>query len=228
MPQAKQRVVETTTDYKNSGALTVAFANGDEQSLPLVAEMQHPRLEVKPKKLDYGRVHVQSPKTLQVVLSNPTYVDAAWAVTVEGHRPKFPVMPGTIGAGEAVPMPPPSNSAPTAAAAAAAATASGARGLPPALKPPVVAGVPPGVTGLVTEARIGPYIVRPASGVLPGRGLRLPHQQAISITFAPTEAETYEGELIFAVMRGKECSVEIDGKGSIEETDEHKGKLYVI
>eukprot|EP00198_Chlamydomonas_reinhardtii_P001982 XP_001691318.1 flagellar associated protein [Chlamydomonas reinhardtii] len=129
---AKQRVIETVNDYKNTGALCITFANGDSQSLPLVAEMLHPRLEVKPRKLDFKKVHLQSPKEMFVMLSNPTNVDAAWAVT------------------------------------------------------------------------------------------------RISITFAPTEAEAYEGELIFAVLRGKQCSVDVDGEGSIEETDETKGNLFVI
>ncbi|GIM02972.1 hypothetical protein Vretimale_7763, partial [Volvox reticuliferus] len=91
--QARQRVVETTTDYKNTGALSISFANGDSQSLPLVAEMLHPRLEVKPRRLNFGNVHLQSPKELLVELSNPTTVDAAWAVTVEGIKPRFPTLP---------------------------------------------------------------------------------------------------------------------------------------
>ncbi|KXZ45748.1 hypothetical protein GPECTOR_51g734 [Gonium pectorale] len=307
--QAKQRIVETTTDYTSSGALTVAFANGDTQRLQLRAEMLHPKLLVNPRKLNFGRVHLQSPKELFVTLSNPTNVDAAWAVTVEGHKPRFPTLPGAGAAasaqaeaaaaaaaasGTAAAANASSSAAPTprsgrssntggpaegregpsatasrcsssmssrvagssstAAAAAAvtatstaastagaAAPASGTQtpvragtadrtnGVPPPPKQPAVtAGALPGVTGIIAEARIGPYIVRPASGVLPGRGLLMPHTQKISITFAPTEAESYDGELIFAVLRGKECTVDIDGIGSIEETDEHKGRLFVI
>ncbi|GLC49027.1 hypothetical protein PLESTB_000174500 [Pleodorina starrii] len=289
--QARQRVVETTTDYKNHGSLCLAFANGDTQSLPLVAEMLHPRLQVKPRRLNFGKVHLQSPKELRVELSNPTTVDAAWAVTVEGVKPRFPTLPGAGAAasasaqaeaaasGAASPMPRSGRSsanggaaagdrsasqsrsssvassksaaAATAAAAAAAeksATATsatlaaagqsllgtgagerlGTAGVPPPPPKPSAAAPPSGVTGIIAEARIGPYIVRPASGVLPGRGLRLPHTQTISILFAPTEPESYDGELIFAVLRGKECSVEIDGIGSVEETDEHKAKLFVI
>jgi hypothetical protein len=162
---------------------------------------------------------------------------------------------------------------------------------------------PAGVTGLIAEARIGPFIVRPATGVLPGRGLRLPCTQTVSITFAPTEPEVFEGErcclletaryfglgvlgtrpcrrtlllpdcvggtccvvcgpsevaasrvadaaspahrplpcarrcarrrpaageLIFAVYKGKHNSVDVDGVGSTEETDEDRAKLFVI
>ena len=36
------------------------------------------------------------------------------------------------------------------------------------------------------------------------------------------------GELIFAVYRGKNMSVDVDGVGSNEETDEHQAKLFVI
>ncbi|GLI61807.1 hypothetical protein VaNZ11_004312, partial [Volvox africanus] len=63
MPRARQRVVGTTTDYKNTGALSISFANGDSQSLPLVAEMLHSRQEVKPRRLNFGNVHLQSPKS---------------------------------------------------------------------------------------------------------------------------------------------------------------------
>ncbi|KAG2495146.1 hypothetical protein HYH03_006754 [Edaphochlamys debaryana] len=268
--QAKQRVVETTTDYKNSGALNISFANGDAQKLPLIAEMLHPRLEVKPRKLDFGPVHLQSPKELTVTLSNPTTVDAAWAVTVDGVKPRFPTLPGAGAAASAqaeaaAKEAAAAKDAAAAAAAAAATPRSAAESTNPsrggsagssrtasampsrlgtadaAAAPPAVGGgVPPppkipaapaamaGVTGIIAEARIGPYIVRPASGVLPGRGLGLPRSQTIRITFAPTEEGCYEGELIFAVLRGKDCSVDVDGEGSIEETDEHKGKLFVI
>ncbi|PNH03312.1 hypothetical protein TSOC_010637 [Tetrabaena socialis] len=244
--EAKQRVVDTTSDYCNTGALRVAFANGDQQSLPLLAEMLHPRLEVKPRKLDFKNVHLQSPKTLQVVISNPTTVDAAWAVTVEGHKPRFPTLPG---AGAAA-----SGAAAALAGEASVATGGsggGGRGLAgePSVAPSAAgslvtvdaggakqaaaaaarsAAAVAGAGGVIAEARIGPYIVRPASGVLPGRGLLLPHTQVVSITFAPTEAELYEGELLFAVLRGKACSVDVDGVGSTEETDEHKGRLYII
>ncbi|KAG2422156.1 hypothetical protein HXX76_016235, partial [Chlamydomonas incerta] len=274
--QAKQRMIETVNDYKNTGALCITFANGDSQSLPLVAEMLHPRLEVKPRKLDFKKVHLQSPKEMFVMLSNPTNVDAAWAVTVEGHKPRFPTLPGAgaaasaaaakeakeeaaaaaaaAGGGSASAQPTPrsasgGNLAGEASAAdsraasavsgasrpatmdgAAAAAGAPAGGVPPPPRLPGAAGpgTMAGVTGIIAEARIGPYLVKPASGVLPGRGLGMPRSQRISITFAPTEAEAYEGELIFAVLRGKQCSVDVDGEGSIEETDETKGNLFVI
>ncbi|EFJ49783.1 hypothetical protein VOLCADRAFT_104231 [Volvox carteri f. nagariensis] len=243
---------------------------GDLEALPV----RFAAMQVKPRRLNFGKVHLQSPKELLVELSNPTNVDAAWAVTVEGAKPRFPTLPGAGAAASA------SAQAEVTAAAAAAAAGPTPDGVPAqsrsssqgslnrqtasasgaaAATPPAgvasgtpaslarsstaermgTAGVPPppkrsasgslsGVTGIIAEARIGPYIVRPASGVLPGRGLQLPHTQTISILFAPTEPESYDGELIFAVLRGKECSVEIDGLGSVEETDEHKGKLFVI
>ncbi|GFR52101.1 hypothetical protein Agub_g14614 [Astrephomene gubernaculifera] len=296
--QARQRVVETTTDYKNTGALTVSFSNGDTQSLQLVAEMLHPRLEVRPRKLNFGHVHLLSPMELLVELSNPTSVDAAWAVTVEGVKPRFPTLPGAGAAASAqaeaavggtggatssgaassgaasagaggggsstathtprsgrssttggpVPETPGTHSRSSSVASSRAAAANAVTtatlaaagqslsrgvtavsgGVPPPLRQPAVTAALAGVTGIIAEARIGPYIVRPASGVLPGRGLRLPHTQKISITFAPTEAGAFDGELIFAVLRGKDCSVDIDGIGSIDEADEHKGKLFVI
>lgn len=101
-------------------------------------------------------------------------------------------------------------------------------GVPPALPKQSVPGSLSGSTSIIAEACIGPYVVRPVSGVLPGRGLRLPHTQTISLLFMPTEPQSYDGELILAVLRGKECCVEIDGIGSVEEKDEHQGKLLFI
>ena len=68
----------------------------------------------------------------QVVLRNPTLVDATWTVTTPGVRPKTA---GTAGA--------------DGGASAAAPD----------------------------EARFGAFIVRPAGGILPGRGLHLPKTQ---------------------------------------------------
>lgn len=63
--------------------------------------MLHPRLEVRPRHLNFGRVHLQSSKELRVGLCNPTNVDAAWAVTVEGIKPRFPTLPGAGAAASA-------------------------------------------------------------------------------------------------------------------------------
>ncbi|KAG2422161.1 hypothetical protein HXX76_016240 [Chlamydomonas incerta] len=214
--------------------------------------MLHPRLEVKPRKLDFKKVHLQSPKEMFVMLSNPTNVDAAWAVTEA--KEEAAAAAAAAGGGSASAQPTPrsasgGNLAGEASAAdsraasavsgasrpatmdgAAAAAGAPAGGVPPPPRLPGAAGpgTMAGVTGIIAEARIGPYLVKPASGVLPGRGLGMPRSQRISITFAPTEAEAYEGELIFAVLRGKQCSVDVDGEGSIEETDETKGNLFVI
>ncbi|PNH03313.1 hypothetical protein TSOC_010636 [Tetrabaena socialis] len=167
---------------------------------------------------------------------------------VEGHKPRFPTLPGAGAAasgvaatlaGEASVATGGSGGggwglageplvAPSTAGSSAAVDAGGAKQAAAAAARS--AAVVVGAGGVVAEARIGPYIVRPASGVLPGRGLLLPHTQVTVVrsTLAPTEAELYEGELLFAVLRGKACSMDVDGVGSMEETDEHKGRLYFI
>ncbi|KAG1668832.1 hypothetical protein FOA52_004926 [Chlamydomonas sp. UWO 241] len=75
------------------------------------------------------------------------------------------------------------------------------------------------------EARFGPFIVSPAGGVLPGRGLGLPRTQKVTVTFAPTEAADCAHALRFAVMHGRSATVGVRGSGSFDETEEHQGNL---
>jgi hypothetical protein len=82
-------LMDTTAPWKDLdivGTLVVAFLNGEAQNIPLEGRVLHPRLEarlvagVAADKLDFGRVHVRSLKTLDIVLTNPTLVDALWHV----------------------------------------------------------------------------------------------------------------------------------------------------
>ena len=77
-------------DFSLHGQLVVTYANGDVQRLPLQGTVLHPALEVRPPAFDYGRVHVQSPKPLEVTLSNPPLVDAVWSITAMGTKPRVP------------------------------------------------------------------------------------------------------------------------------------------
>lgn len=52
--------------------------------------------------------------------------------------------------------------------------------------------------------------------------------QQVTITFAPLDNKSYEETLIFAVHRGRPCSLGVQGTGSYNETEEHQAKLYLI
>jgi hypothetical protein len=171
-------------DFTKHGQLLITYANGDCQALPVKGTVLHPRLEIKPaaELLDFSRVHVHSPKPVEVTLSNPTQVDATWsAMLPTAGRPKFP-------------------------------------------------GAPEELAGASTsEARFGPFIVRPAFGLLPGRGLHLPRTLKVTITFAPTEASDYAQGIRFAVQNGPSLPLMLKGSGSFDETEEfqaaHKHKM---
>eukprot|EP00798_Chlamydomonas_sp_ICE-L_P024309 gene24309-9913_t len=169
-------------DYHLSGELIAEFANGDIQILPLVADVLHPQTEVKPDRLDFGRLHVQSPKPIVVVLSNPSEVDAYWAVTTEGSKPKYFTKQELAAGGEAN----------------------------------------------RSEAKFGPFIIQPAGGMLPGRGLGMPRTQHITVTFAPSEAKDFDQQVVFAVNKGRTCSLSMLGTGSFDERDEHQAKLFGV
>jgi hypothetical protein len=124
--------------------------------------------------ITFGRVHISAPKPVEVLLSNPTLVDAKWYVTAPGVRPSTANL--------------------------------------------VVGGEAP-------EVRIGPFLVRPASGLLPGRGLRLPRTQRLTITFAPTSAVDSTQTLVFNVAKGRACTLSLTGTGSFDETEEHQAPL---
>ena len=205
-------VPQPCEDFSLQGCLVITYANGDVQRLPLDGNVSHPALDLRRPavelhrpaglelhrrpagaasvllgdSLSYGRVHVGAPKPFEIMLCNPTLVDAAWTVTAAGVRPK------------------------TAAA----------RGLPSSSGTAAAAGVVE-----PDEARFGPFIVRPASGLLPGRGLRLPHTQLVTVTFAPTDAADCTQSLVFAVAKGRACTLALAGTGSFDETEEHEAPL---
>ena len=78
-------------DCDHTGDVSVQFANGESQSFVLRARVLHPAVTVAPAcgggggaALDFGRMHVKSRKTLEVVLTNTTDVEAAWRLRAGG------------------------------------------------------------------------------------------------------------------------------------------------
>eukprot|EP00892_Ulva_mutabilis_P005003 jgi/Ulvmu1/2875/UM146_0017.1 len=75
-------------DCGAAGVLRVCFANGHVQEEVLEARVLHPRLQCKGRGgsvlhcVDFGRVAVGASRTIQIVLHNPSEVDAVWVATV--------------------------------------------------------------------------------------------------------------------------------------------------
>ena len=77
-------------DCRATGVLYVRFSNGHVQEEAMEARVLHPRLQCKGRSgdllrhVDFGRVAVGATRVVQVVLENPSEVDAVWAATVCG------------------------------------------------------------------------------------------------------------------------------------------------
>lgn len=105
----------------------------------------------------------------------------------------------------------------------ATAAAGGAKPHYPKLGDAAAAGA-----AAMSEARLGPWVVRPGSGVLPGRGLGMPRTVKVTVTFAPADGSAQEEQLVFAVHRGRQVALQVEGEGSFDERDEHQGHLFRI
>mmetsp|Transcript_3650 Transcript_3650/g.9844 ORF Transcript_3650/g.9844 Transcript_3650/m.9844 type:complete len:1159 (+) Transcript_3650:140-3616(+) len=256
--------VEHREDYELSGHLVVHYSNGDTQQLRLSGRILHPALRLShaqqlppnvaslplsetPERnwsapLVFGQVHVQSPKPLEVILSNPTHVDAIWAVAGSGEKPRYLPLPPTVKgklvaprAPEKEPHPltnntnglPPPFRGTSAAGLTSMASDQGARlAEQDALQPAAVGRAVP--QWAANEAKFGAFSLWPAAGCLPGRGLQLPRTQSITITFSPPDNKEHRQLVVFGCSKGRPVALELVGVGSYDETEEHQSVLYQI
>ena len=58
----------------------------NKQSFPLTTLYMYPHLTLSNYDLDFGNVHPNAPKTLELVITNPTLVSASWSI-VEDKAP---------------------------------------------------------------------------------------------------------------------------------------------
>jgi hypothetical protein len=79
-----------------------------------------------------------------------------------------------------------------------------------------------------SQVQIGPFIISPARGVLPGRGIKLPRTQRVTVTFAPPDNGSYQQQLTFVVSRGRPVHLMVTGQGSFDETEEFQDRLFQI
>lgn len=131
--------------------------------------------------MDFGLVHPQAPKALEVTLLNPTLVDALWSATTTDGAAKYckPEEAHTMGVTQ-------------------------------------------------SEATFGPFTVKPAHGLLPGRGLKLPRTQRLTVTFKPPDHRQYRQTVVFGVSKGRPVTLELVGTGSYSEAEEHQRQLYQL
>jgi len=69
-------------DESAADHLLIAYSNGHQQALPVTAQCLQPVLQASKVSLDFGAVHVHSPKTLEVELANTTLADATWSAQI--------------------------------------------------------------------------------------------------------------------------------------------------
>ncbi|KAI8476325.1 MAG: hypothetical protein J3K34DRAFT_512165 [Monoraphidium minutum] len=203
-------------DSTAEGALVVLHANGERQRVPLTARVPRPLVACGAALLDFGAVHPRAPRRLELVLTNPTAVDAAWALVDAAA-------PASAAAAAA---------ATAAAAAAAGGDAAGSGGATAHLAPRGAAlngallsgmlvaapGGGGGGAGAANSAAaaagvMGPFTVSPASGVIPGRGLGLPHSQRVAVVFAPSAAAPAAVAARVVVHGGRGCEVTVYKEG---------------
>ena len=195
---------EMIQDQSAADQLLLTYSNGHQQTVPVVAHYLHPVLQVSVVSVDFGAVHIQSPKTLEVELSNPSLLQANWSTQIA-------MMGSEVGAGASV-----SFAQGRLLASAPFQTA------PSAGK---TAGSDKAVQQKSNAVNFSPV---PSMGVLPGRGLAMPQKQKLLVTFAPKQTGLCTAEMTVMVHQGRSVRVALSGQGTYSEADEVAATLKDI
>lgn len=176
------------------------------QRLPLSGVVLRPVISAKPAALSFGAVHPSAPRPLQLLLINPTKVDAEWRAEIVpvGQEPAQQTLP---------------NQAPHQQQEGP----SSSTGSLSTRRKSLAASSTAGVAAPLPQQSV--FRVQPDKGVLRGRGLAMPKTQQILVTFAPTSNACASAELRVYVEGGSGCVVRLQGQGTYEETDEHLAML---
>ena len=197
---------DTFQDESADDQLIITYSNGHSQTVAVHAQRLQPVLHSSAAQLDFGPVHMQSPKTLEVELSNPSLVDAAWSVQLEADS-------ADAGAVASV----------TFAQGSQLGAAPDQAGVPGAIS---TAGNPAAAQqGIAGSAA---FVAVPCSGVLLGRGLSMPQKQKISVMFSPKQAGPCTAVLRVAVAAGSPIDIAVSGEGTYSQRDEFKAQLLSI
>ncbi|KAJ9523120.1 hypothetical protein QJQ45_023889 [Haematococcus lacustris] len=216
-------------DYELNGALIVSYANGDEQRLPLTAHVLHPALALRHPQQTLGN-NSQGRRQLNGDDERPQH-DATEAHEQQAEHagdpgasapPAAPLRFGRVHVARPKPLEVTLLNTSLVDALWAATNAN-------ALDRPRYCRVEDASTAAATsEITFGAFTVQPACGFLPGRGLKLPRTQRITVTFAPTDAKEYRTTLMFNAHKGRPVVLEVVGQGSFDETEEYGGLLYQL
>ncbi|DBA92123.1 TPA: hypothetical protein ACH3X1_015848 [Trebouxia sp. C0004] len=152
-------------DESAADLLLIMYSNGYQQALPVTAQCLQPVLQASRVSLDFGAVHVRSPKTLEVELANTSLADAIWSAHI---------------------VPAPSEAGVAASVSFAQAGQLAAGPFQAALH--LGKGMPSEKASAQQNSDASvPFTVTPSGGVLLGRGLTLPKKQIVLVTFAPKQ-----------------------------------------
>ena len=185
-------------DESAADHLLIAYSNGHQQAVPVTAQCLQPVLQASKVSLDFGAVHVHSPKTLEVELANTSLADATWSAQIVQA-------PSEAGAAASVSF---AQAGQLAAGPFQAALLSG-KGM----------SSEKASAERQSDASVQ-FAVAPSSGVLIGRGLTLPKKQMLLVTFAPKQAGLCTGELSVLVAHGQSVKLGLSGQGTYVEADE--------
>ena len=193
-------------DESASDQLIITYSNGQQQAVPVHAKRLRPRLEASAALLKFGAVHMQSPKALEVELSNPSFVTAEWSVQLQTSSVE----------------------------GALAASVSFAHGGAPRTAPSQVAlpkGNAAGSDTVPVQQRCGAdaaFIVNPSNGLLLGRGLAMPRKQKLLVTFAPKQPGASTAVLKVLIAEGRTIEIALSGEGTYSQADEFQAQLQDI
>jgi hypothetical protein len=67
---------------------------------------------------------------------------------------------------------------------------------------------------------VGAFSLQPAAACLPGRGLKLPRRQAVTITSALPDNKEHRQTVVFGASKGRPVALELVGWGSYNEEEE--------
>lgn len=190
-------------DESAADHLLIVYSNGHQQALPVTAQCLQPVLQASKVSLDFGAVHVHSPKTLEVELANTSLADATWSAQI-------------------VPAPSEAGAAASVSFAQAGQFAAG-----------MLQAAPLSGKGMSSEKASAerqsdasvPFAVAPSSGVLLGRGLTLPKKQMLLVTFAPKQVGLCTAELSVLVAHGQTVRLGLSGLGTYVEADATAARL---
>ena len=190
-------------DESASDQLIITYSNGHQQAVPVHAKRLRPVLEASAAQLRFGSVHMQSPKTLEVELSNPSFVAAEWSVQLQSSSTTAASAASVSFAHEGPFRTTPSQDAYSQATDAASGVAT-------------------------AQQRCGPdaaFIATPSSGVLPGRGLAMPKKQKLLVTFAPRQSGACTALLKVLLVEGRTMEIALSGEGTYSQADEFRAQL---